>query len=90
MADQQIPQAWVGQDVIVFGPAQHPIYAHLEGIGEFGLVLRHEAYIAWGERTFSGDPEHSEYRAVSHFYPWHGISSFRLQEEDEKRTEGLE
>lgn len=86
MADEQIPQAWVGEDVIVFGPAQNPTYGRLESIGEFGLVLRHEAYIFWGQRNAFGESEHSETRAVSHFYPWHSVRSFRLQEEEEKRA----
>lgn len=93
MADEQTPQAWVGQDVVVYGLAQYPIYARLEGIGEFGVVLRQQTYVSWptGETAeWGGEAQEGEDRLVPNFYPWHQISGFRLQEEEEKRAYGLE
>ena len=89
MAEEQIPQAWVGEDVVVYGLGQ-ATYGRLEGIGEFGLVLRHSTYISWGtgESNEIGEPEwESEYRFIPSFYPWHSVRSLRLQEEEEKREQ---
>lgn len=92
--EEQNPQAWVGQDVVIFGPGAHrPTYGRLEGIGEFGVVLRYRSYVAWftGEEDYLNMPQRDgEYRVVSELQPWHTVGGLRLQEEEEKRTYGLE
>lgn len=88
MADERVPDAWMGKDVVMFRPQMDPTYGQLESMHDSGLVIRHRAYVSWriGESTLGAEQRDSDNRLVSEFFPWHVMSGFRLQEEEEKKV----
>ncbi len=88
MADERVPDAWLSKDVVMFRTQMNPTYGRLESVHESGLVIRHREYVSWrtGESSLGSEERDSDYRIVSEFFPWHAMSGFRLQEEEEKRA----
>lgn len=85
MAGEQIPEAWVEQQVVFeLHGGQYRNYGTLHAVSAFGLTIRKNTVLLYGPVNRSGEHEGREERTVPVFYPWHRIEYVRLAEDEEK------
>lgn len=90
MAEQQVPEAWIGREVVFrMDSDQYKAQGILQSVSALGLTARVNTRVFYGPSDQFGYQEGID-RVVPVFYPWHRLQEVRLAEDEEKQVPNAE